>query len=1019
MGNDVQSRLRYAHDTATGLLLRKGVSSHSVMTNAPLLYEHALVGAWPKLLARLSSHPAEVVWSDKCHNTALHLVCRRQPPLSVVLALLRAHPVSPTLATVDGLTPLHFACYCGAGLDVVSLLLKAYVRAAFSTERRGKTALHYACAGFRTRDRSRVIRTLLECNPAAATAEDERGRTPLSLIFDDYAEEIAEEAMGRRHLTSMSEGRGLNTTASTTDASCLTPSSTNSLSSTQSVNYSHSSRELNDCFRIVSYQLRAAYHGSVVDLPNREFSYLHAAVAVPECPPHFIRLVLRLNKDRVGEPDEAGNLPLHVAAAARLPWGGEDEHDYDRLPTSTVKKNESGIVDDGDTENGVDSSTAAVHHVRPHDQHSSPLHVIADDDLYYHEDDLDYRASLRRAQRVSDARDVVLHVLGSHIRAARVANADGDLPYVSAVRAGRPWEGGTRELVEAAGDAVDPAVAAPLLRVCATSPSERVRWETSRTAAELLRRCGRGRQHTVDFLRFLVAGVASTKDDAAVQFSMLHALLGLLRNAKEDLKRSLAGEEDDLGRSFESGGRHRHDSDGGMISSSSDDRTADRQNNKPRSTFGTNVFGEDGFTDEEEEVDLFADAQDDEVGDDDRPVPIEIRPTSNSGNPFDDIDDDKNPFDDDLSKPANDEHKNNGSNPSFNNPFESTTTISTAEENGDDPFSPSPDNNNHNNTNFTSAINEDKKTNPFDSSDDPPPPPQSSLSSSHLTNSDLEGILALATGLIIHQDERTRENAACVLGAVCDVMGEECAADLLHDTVLASHYEHQDPKDKHARLTDCYVSYGVLSADVGRNMVAVVLDEDSFARLERVCRDSLTDYDVDVRRSACALVGALLARSISPSRLVENHDRIRFTSTSVVSCLRHGVLECMRVVAEDDDVRVGLARGLTEAARRNPDALRTRVATPILDAALMLAVSSGTTRRVRTAYVRLLVVALGVAVVGDGDDDTTVSSCGGFGPGLSDYMHRANGENGRTMMKLMTKVMGQLAEDDYLSVVVL
>ena len=126
----------------------------------PPLYEAALVGNWNELLQRLSSHPSEVSYSDKCKNTALHLACRRQPPPLVVSALIQAeaylnhgagvgagvevevedhthsngnsnngngngngNPKVLQRRTVDGLTALHFACYCGASPVVVDLLL--------------------------------------------------------------------------------------------------------------------------------------------------------------------------------------------------------------------------------------------------------------------------------------------------------------------------------------------------------------------------------------------------------------------------------------------------------------------------------------------------------------------------------------------------------------------------------------------------------------------------------------------------------------------------------------------------------------------------------------------------------------------------------------------------------------------------------------------------------------------------------------------------------------------------------
>ena len=49
-----------------------------------------------------------------------------------------------------------------------------------------------ALSGFRTPIRPDVVRKLLAADPASATLGDERGRTALSLLFDDYAKEVME-----------------------------------------------------------------------------------------------------------------------------------------------------------------------------------------------------------------------------------------------------------------------------------------------------------------------------------------------------------------------------------------------------------------------------------------------------------------------------------------------------------------------------------------------------------------------------------------------------------------------------------------------------------------------------------------------------------------------------------------------------------------------------------------------------------------------------------------------------------
>lgn len=197
-----------------------------------------------------SSSPCiQTRYADRRRNTPLHLACRRQPPPSVIRALLNQSPCEYSMRrTADGLTPLHFAAYCGADVEVVSMLVDrmrsdaAVMKAAKLTldltfdekdeldndeddesendvtgnnssgdkvhsrlnpepvelpptrilDRRQRTPLHCALSGFRTPIRPLIVRKLLAVDPSSSTLPDERGRTPLSLLFDDYAEEIME-----------------------------------------------------------------------------------------------------------------------------------------------------------------------------------------------------------------------------------------------------------------------------------------------------------------------------------------------------------------------------------------------------------------------------------------------------------------------------------------------------------------------------------------------------------------------------------------------------------------------------------------------------------------------------------------------------------------------------------------------------------------------------------------------------------------------------------------------------------
>ncbi|KAL3784496.1 hypothetical protein HJC23_013639 [Cyclotella cryptica] len=304
---------------------------------------------------RNGNHSAalQICYTDRRRNTPLHLACRRQPPPSVIKALLNHSPCEAVSArTADGLTPLHFAAYCGAGSEVVSLLVDrmrsdaAVGRAMrLSTgreevkeidedgdntrwrtpsedslmhlqqtlpptrlfDRRRRTPLHCACTGFRTPTRPAIVRKLLSVDPASATLADERGRTPLSLLFDDYAEEVMEaleedvtREMARRRIEKGGElyecWKMLRVLLQAAYLGCVSEEDTE--------------EEIDDRRGDVASSVTVGLVGIPQDRPifsshpskevnvmdvydQQKFSMVHAAAAVWECPPPLAKLVLK------------------------------------------------------------------------------------------------------------------------------------------------------------------------------------------------------------------------------------------------------------------------------------------------------------------------------------------------------------------------------------------------------------------------------------------------------------------------------------------------------------------------------------------------------------------------------------------------------------------------------------------------------------------------------------------------------------------------------------------------------
>jgi len=250
----------------------------NVFSTEPELFMLAQYGKWEMLLLRTLTHPHEVFWMDRCGHTALHLVCRKKPPLDVVKALLRIFEQAASIQTTTGMTPLHFACFCDASPQVVELLIETCTKAVSMTDTRGRNPLHFVCAGNNTSLNS--IRHLLQSDPSICCHADLSGRTPLYLTLDSYAESIEEQF----------------------DPCNKIPQ--------------ERLKTLDETWECVKLLLKTAYYGTVGDLPiGEKFLLIHACVGVTSCPQRFVFLAVNLWPEKLVESDSLGHLPLHVAAS--------------------------------------------------------------------------------------------------------------------------------------------------------------------------------------------------------------------------------------------------------------------------------------------------------------------------------------------------------------------------------------------------------------------------------------------------------------------------------------------------------------------------------------------------------------------------------------------------------------------------------------------------------------------------------------------------------------------------------
>lgn len=266
----------------------------NVISAEPELFDLAQRADWTALILRAATHPHEAFWTDRCGNAALHLACRKQPPVEAVTALLRAYRKIASMKTVDGMTPLHFACYCGASSEVVKVLIEANPAVVSVGDRRGRTSLHCVCTGVKTSHVNAVVRELLQVNADLCYAVDTSGRSPLFLVLDDYADAIEEQIY---MVTRDSSNEGL----------------TNNARNKMSQEHLY---DLDERWISVTLLLSAAYYETVNGTVANQvpFRLVHACVGTRNCPVRFVFLALNLWPEQLKEKDTDGNLPIHIAA---------------------------------------------------------------------------------------------------------------------------------------------------------------------------------------------------------------------------------------------------------------------------------------------------------------------------------------------------------------------------------------------------------------------------------------------------------------------------------------------------------------------------------------------------------------------------------------------------------------------------------------------------------------------------------------------------------------------------------
>lgn len=310
LDNDVETT-RIDSMESDDALISNGLSS--------AIHDAARITNW-QLVAELSkSDPKSAEFVGPHCWTALHHACsRRCPHADVIDSLLNAYPEALVKTDDRGWTPLHQACRFKAPKDVVRLLLRAYPelgkRSACMRNSEGRSALWLA---LRYDAPNGVVDMLLQADPGAVLDEDREGGSPLTLVWDDYANSF----QGKRTLQVLLrnlENEGGSPDDDGTQERIATAERNAKEAMTKSAPVC---KELQSKWKKALTLLKAYFQFPAEDSDGpttRTWRVLHAVSAI-KCHPTLFLLARALYPEQASEVDENDLLPGIVRDTLSLP----------------------------------------------------------------------------------------------------------------------------------------------------------------------------------------------------------------------------------------------------------------------------------------------------------------------------------------------------------------------------------------------------------------------------------------------------------------------------------------------------------------------------------------------------------------------------------------------------------------------------------------------------------------------------------------------------------------------------
>jgi len=320
---------------------------------------------WSGVKARLETHRSEASCPDEECRVPLSIACDRNAPEEIIRKLVMASPQSVGSPDKNGSFPIHF--YCGSGAtsyDGMKALIDFHSVALLTPNSMGNTPLQIAierCAP------NRILRLLIERCPDAAAIPNKLGSLPLHFCGkDQYLEggvlklliKSYPEAVGKQNQygatplflaiywgasvhvlkellskwpfsVKVSDHKGVFPISSMWNLHVHRVKVDAENDEVEGRRVAENRKAMRDCksrsdlvgslgdwWEKMELLLTAAHHNSIENpLPgNRQFRVVHAAAAGDDCPPEVLRFALKIEGYQCRKKDEAGNLPLHIAA---------------------------------------------------------------------------------------------------------------------------------------------------------------------------------------------------------------------------------------------------------------------------------------------------------------------------------------------------------------------------------------------------------------------------------------------------------------------------------------------------------------------------------------------------------------------------------------------------------------------------------------------------------------------------------------------------------------------------------